>query len=94
MKSLSTSGQAATPRLPSDVAQWSTRGLAEYLGVSASTIKYHARQMFRRRAQTGRWEFNPEQAQRVANHIHQFGQRETLCKGSSPLAEPKTLDES
>lgn len=91
MKSLSTSGQPAMPQLPSNVAQWSTRGLAAYLGVSASTVKYHARQMFRRHM--GRWEFNPEQAQRVANHIHQFGQRETLCKDSSP-PETRTLDES
>lgn len=92
MKSPSTFEQPTTPRLPPDVAQWSTRGLAAYLGVSASTVKYHARQMFRRRSHTGRWEFNPEQAQRVANHIYQFGQRETLCKGSC-LPESKTLDE-
>ena len=92
MKPLLTSNQPAIPQLPSNVAQWSTRGLADHLGVSASTVKYHARQMFRRRPHTGRWEFNPEQAQRVANHIHQFGQRETLCKDSSP-PEPKTLDE-
>lgn len=93
MKSLSTSGPPATPQLPPDMAQWSTRGLAQHLGVSASTVKYHARQIFRRRPHTGRWQFNPEQAQRVANHIHQFGQRETLCKDSLP-AETKTLDEN
>ncbi len=93
MKSPSTSGQPATPHLPCDVAQWSTRGLAQHLGVSASTVKYHARQMFRRRPHTGRWEFNPEQAQRVANHIYQFGQRDTLHKGSSS-PQSKSLDGS
>lgn len=92
MKHLSTSSQPTTPQLPTGVTQWSTRGLAQHLGVSASTVKYHARQMFRRRPHTGRWEFDREQAQRVANHIYQFGQRETLGKGSC-APEAKILDE-
>lgn len=69
-----------TPQLPLSVGQWSARGLADHLGVSVSTIKYHARQMFRRRQQGGRWQFDHAQAQRVANHIYQFGQRATLSK--------------
>lgn len=83
---------STSPELPPSVAQWSTRGLAMHLGVSTSTVKYHARQVFRRRQGTGRWEFNLDQAQRIANHIHQFGQRETLCKSSS-LSATKNLDE-
>ena len=82
---------SSMPQLPSSVTQWGARGLADHLGVSASTVKYHARQMFRRHA--GRWEFNPEQAQRVANHIYQFGQRETLRKGSC-APETRSLDAS
>lgn len=79
------------PQLPFLIGQWSARGLAEHLGVSTSTVKYHARQVFRLRREQGRWEFNSEQAQRVANHIHQFGQRETLRK-SSPAPETKELN--
>lgn len=82
----------ATPQLPASVTQWSVRRLAEHLGVSASTVKYHARQMFRRRAHTGRWEFNPEQAQRVANHIYQFGQRDTLRRAAQTPA-PEDVNE-
>ena len=59
------------PQLPSHVERWSTRGLALWLGVSASTVKYHARHTYR--AHTGRWDFNREQAQRVVNRIFNFG---------------------
>lgn len=83
---------SSTPQLPPGVGQWSTRRLAEHLGVSASTVKYHARQMFRVRRDGGRWEFDREQAQRVANHIYQFGQRDTLLK-NAPQATSKSLDE-
>lgn len=67
---------AKLPRLPREVEQWSARALAEWLGVSVSTVKYHARQAFR--DHNGRWELNREQAQRVVDRISCFGHADTL----------------
>ena len=78
----------ASPQLPVHVQQWSARALSLYLGVSISTVKYHARQAFR--GHRGRWEFSREQAQRVVDRIHSFGHQQTLRRaGNKPL--PKEL---
>lgn len=85
---LSSTDSAATtplpPQLPSHIEQWSSRALAAWLGVSTSTVKYHARQAFRNHR--GRWEFSREQAQKVVNRLFQFGHRETLEKRLSERA--------
>ncbi len=82
------------PQLPRDVEQWSARALAEWLGVSVSTVKYHARQAFR--DHNGRWELNREQAQRIVDRISCFGHADTLShlkrvplSGSSLRGSPK-----
>ncbi len=67
---------AKLPQLPHDVEHWSARSLAEWLGVSVSTVKYHARQAFR--DHNGRWELSREQAQRVVDRISCFGHSDTL----------------
>ncbi len=59
------------PQLPADIDRWSTRALAAWLGVSVSTVKYHARQAFR--GHRGRWNLSQEQAQKVVNRIFHFG---------------------
>lgn len=59
------------PQVPAHIDCWSTRGLAAWLGVSVSTVKYHARHAFR--GHTGRWDLNREQAQKVVNRIFHFG---------------------
>lgn len=74
------------PQLPTNIQQWSARTLSLYLGVSVSTVKYHARQAFR--THRGRWEFNREQAQRVVERIHSYGHQKTLREaGSKPLSK-------
>jgi hypothetical protein len=72
------------PQVPSHIELWSTRALADWLGVSISTVKYHARQAFR--THNGRWELTRQQAQAVVNRIYYFGQSRTLRQphGSSP----------
>lgn len=75
------------PQLPRDVEQWSARALAEWLGVSVSTVKYHARQAFR--DHNGRWELSREQAQRVVDRISCFGHADTLSHLKRvPLSNP------
>ena len=78
------------PQLPSNIECWSTRALANWLGVSVSTVKYHARQAFR--SHSGRWEFNREQAQTVVNRICYFGQSRTLSDGSASINDQKAFD--
>ena len=65
-----------TPQLPAHLQQWSARSLAARLGVSTSTVKYHARQAFR--GHNGRWKLSREQAQRIVDRISCFGHAETL----------------
>ena len=74
------------PQLPAQTQQWSARALSLHLGVSISTVKYHARQAYR--GHHGRWEFNREQAQKVVDRIHSFGHRQTLKKNrNKPLSK-------
>jgi hypothetical protein len=83
------------PQLPHYVDYWSTRALAEWLEVSVSTVKYHARQAFRGHA--GRYDLDREQAQKVVNRIYQFGQKRSrkarvkaaLVKAPSAPASPQ-----
>ncbi len=70
-----------SPQLPVHVQQWSARALSLYLGVSISTVKYHARQAFR--GHRGRWELSREQAQRVVDRIHSFGHTQTLHRAKN-----------
>ena len=75
-----------SPQLPVHVQHWSARALSLYLGVSISTVKYHARQAFR--GHRGRWELSREQAQRVVDRIHSFGHVQTLRHaGNKPLSK-------
>lgn len=71
-------GEASSspPQLPAHIQQWSARSLASWLGVSTSTVKYHARQAFR--DHNGRWELSCEQAQRIVDRIACFGHAGTL----------------
>ena len=76
----------SVPQLPAHTQQWSARTLSLFLGVSVSTVKYHARQAFR--THSGRWEFNREQAQKVVDRIHNFGHKQTLHKAANkPLSK-------
>ena len=74
------------------IEHWSTRALAFWLGVSMSTVKYHARHAFR--GHRGRYDLTREQAQRVVNRIYHFGQDRSRKRGSKTPDLPSSCSSS
>jgi len=67
---------------------------AAWLGVSTSTVKYHARHAFR--GHTGRWDLNREQAQKVVNRIFHFGHTKVVVNHlkTNPSNSAKSVAQS